>query len=576
MTEILFYAIGGLALFLFGLVTLSEGLKKMASDRLRNILQEFTSSPYRGLIVGAAITALVQSSSAMTALLVGVVNAGLLRLRQAIGVILGANIGTTFTAWIVSLIAVFSLFKITHYILPVIAIGLGVMYFWKTTKGRGYGRALFGFGILLLGLSYMKDASAPLQELGIIEQWFASVPPLLAVPLGMVACWIVQSSSATIAIIQLLAFQGIIPFPVALALALGADMGTPITAEIAALTGNQAARQTARSHTIFNFLGPIYMIPLLGFGVYPRLIDSIIPGTISEANIMFHIAVAHSVYNVFSALLFLPLVGLLEQIAIKATNSTDKLGARLVRLATRGRVTWPQSEVVFNPLKLERRILNIPTAAMARATQGMVTMLTLSQEAVHKAMQALLDRNTGLVSEVSQREETIDIFQEELTEYLAELIQKNTESEISSKIPILVHSINDIEKIGDYAEDMAQIAQHCIEERVHFSEEALIELKTIFDEVDKMIEDTIRSLQDNNRILAKESLKRVAEIDHLCETFREENIKRVTAGICAVSAGIYFLDILAKFENMGGHLTNIAHAVMVDKKSHRILNVTPR
>jgi len=567
MTEILFYAIGGLALFLFGLVTLSEGLKKAASDQLRNVIEKFTGSPYRGLIIGAAITSLVQSSSAMTALIVGVVNAGLLRLRQAIGVILGANIGTTFTAWIVSLIAVFALLKITHYILPMVAIGLGLMYFWKTTKGRGYGRALFGFGILLLGLSYMKDASTPLREIGIIEQWFTSVSPLLAVPLGMVACWILQSSSATIAIVQLLAFQGIIPFPVALGLALGADMGTPITAEIAALTGNQAARQTAHSHTIFNFLGPIYIIPLLGFGIYPRLIDSIIPGAISVANIMFHIAIAHTIYNVFSALLFLPLIGLLENISIKATDFIDKLGARVVKLATRGRITWPQSEVVFNPLQLEKRILNIPTAALARVTQGMVTMLTLSQEAVHKAMQALLDRNTGLVSEVSQGEETIDIFQKELTGYLAELIQKNAEPEISAKIPILIHSINDIEKIGDYAEDIAQISQHCIEENISFSKEALNELKTLFAEVDKMTEDIIRALKDDNKILAEESLKREAKISHLCETFRERNIGRVTKGICAIECVIYFLDFLTKFEKMGGHLTNIAQGVMLGKKS---------
>ena len=571
MTEILFYAIGGLALFLFGLVTLSEGLKKMASDRLRNILQEFTSSPYRGLIVGAAITALVQSSSAMTALLVGVVNAGLLRLRQAIGVILGANIGTTFTAWIVSLIAVFSLLKITHYILPIVAIGLAAMYFWKTTKGRGYGRALFGFGILLLGLSYMKDASAPLQEIGIIGQWFASVPPLLAVPMGMAACWIIQSSSATIAIIQILAFQGIIPFPVALALALGADMGTPITAEIAALTGNQVARQTARAHTIFNLLGPIYMIPLIGFGVYPWLIDSIIPGPISETNIMFHIAIAHTVYNVFSALLFLPMVGLLENISIKATDFTDKLGTRVVRLATRGRITWPQSEVVFSPLKLEKRLLNIPTAATARVTQGMITMLVLSQEAVQKATQTLLDRNTGLVPGISQREETIDIFQKELTEYLAELIQKSSESEISSKIPILVHSINDIEKIGDYAEDMSLIAQHYIEEGISFSEEALIELKTVFYEVDKMIKDVTGALRDDNKDLAEELLNREDEIGHLSETFREENIKRVKEGSCSFSAIIYFLDFLTKFEKIGSHLTNIAEGItgrIAGKKRH--------
>ncbi len=568
MTEILFYAIGGLALFLFGLVTLSEGLKKAASDQLRNILEKFTGSPYRGLIVGAVITSLVQSSSAMTALLVGVVNAGLLRLRQAIGVILGANIGTTFTAWIVSLIAVFSLLKITHYILPMVAIGLGIMYFWKTTKGRGYGRALFGFGMLLLGLSYMKDATVPLQEIGFIEQWFASVSPLLAVPLGMVACWILQSSSATIAIIQILAFQGIIPFPVALGLALGADMGTPITAEIAALTGNQAARQTARSHTIFNFLGPIYMIPLIGFGVYPRLIDSIVPGAISEANIMFHIAVAHTVYNVFSALLFLPLVGLLETMAIRATDFTDKLGGRVVRLTTRGRITWPQNEVVFNPLKLEKRILNMPTAAIARVTQGMVTMLVLSREATQKATQALFDRNSSLVSEVSQREETIDIFQKELTEYLAELIQKNTEPEISYKIPILVHSINDIEKIGDYAEDIARIAQHCMEENIQFSDEALIELKTVLGEVDNMAKGITKALKDDDKILAEESLKREKRITHLCKKFREENIRRVTEGVCSVSAVVYFLDFLTKFEKMGNHLTNIAQGVILTNKRY--------
>jgi len=565
MTELLFYAIGGLSLFLFGLVTLSEGLKKAASDHLRNVLEKFTGRPYRGLIIGAVVTTLIQSSSAMTALLVGVVNAGLLRLRQAIGVILGANIGTTFTAWIVSLIAVFALFKITHYILPMVAIGLGLMYFLKTTKGRGYGRALFGFGILLLGLSYMKDASAPLREIGIIEQWFESRPSLLALPLGMVACWIVQSSSATIAIIQILAFQGIIPFPVALALAVGADMGTPITGEIAALTGNKAARQTARSHTAFNLLGPVYMIPLIGFGVYPSLIESIIPGTISEVNIMFHIAFAHTVYNVFSALLFLPLVGLLEQISIRATNLTDRLGTKVVRLATRGRTTWPQSEVVFNPLKLEKRIMNIPAAAITRVTQGMVTMLVLSQEAVQKAMQVLSDRNTGLVSEVSQREEMVDIFQKELTEYLAQLIQRNPEPEVSLKIPILIHSINDIEKIGDYAEDIALIAQHCIEERISFDEEASIEFKTIFDEADKMIEDIIRALRDDSKTLAAESLKGEAEISRLCETFREEHMKRVTNGISSVSTVVYFLDFLTKFEKMGTHLTNIAEGIMGDK-----------
>ena len=565
MTEIVFCAIGGLALFLFGMATLSEGLKRAASAQLRNILEKFTGKPYRGLIVGTVITCLIQSSSAMTTLLVGMVNAGLLRLRQAIGVVLGANIGTTLTAWIVSLVAVFALFKITHYILPMIAIGLAIMYLGKGAKGHGYGKALFGFGILLLGLSFMKDASDPLREIEIFEQWFALISPLMAVPVGLVACWIFQSSSATIAIVQILAFQGIIPFPVALGLALGADMGTPITAEIAGLTGNRAARQTARSHTMFNFLGPIYMIPLLGLGIYPQLIDSMIPGPISQVNIMFHIAFAHSVYNVFNALLFLPMIGILEKISIRATDFTDKMARRLVSLATGGKRTWPKKELVFNPLHLEKRILDVPTVAIARVTQGMVTMLRLSQEAVKIAMEALFKRNPGLLEEVIQREDTIDVFQKELTGYLAELIQKNPGPEISQKIPVMIHSINDIEKVGDYAEDLAKITQHCLEERIEFSQKVLTELKTISEQADKMAEEVIEALVQNDKILARESLKREIKIAQLHETFREGNIKRLGERAYSISAGVYFLDYLTKFKKMGDHLTNIAQGIMGNK-----------
>ena len=562
MTEILFCVTGGLALFLYGMVTLSDGLKKAASTQLRNILEKSTGSPFRGLIVGATVTCIIQSSSAMTTLLVGFVNAGLLRLRQAIGVVLGANIGTTLTAWIVSLIGVFALLKIGHYTLPLIAIGLVVMYFFKNVKVQGYGKGLFGFGILLLGLSFMKDASEPLKEMGIFEQWFAGVSPLLAVPMGLAACWILQSSSAAIALTQIFAFQGIIPLPVALGLALGADMGTPITAEIAALTGNQAARQTARSHTLFNFFGPIYLIPLIGFGIWPRFIESLIPGPVIEANIMVHIAVAHSVYNTFNAFLFLPLVGLLEKASIWATNFTDKIGYKIVTFVTRGTREWPQKELVFNPLHLEKRVLDMPDVALDTVNQGMVNMLRLSQEAVQKAMQALFERNPGLLQEVMIREDTIDVFQKELTEYLAKLIQKNPNPEISEKIPVLIHSINDIEKIGDYAEDMANVTLHCLQEKIDLGEDALIELKTMLEEANTMVEEITEALQNNDGILAKQSLKREIRIDQNYEAFRQENIKRLSSGTYSVVASVYFLDFLTKFEKMGDHLTNIAQGIM--------------
>ncbi len=561
MTEIVFCVIGGLALFLFGMVTLSEGLKKAASNRLRTILEKSTGSPFRGLIVGTTVTCLIQSSSAVTALLVGFVNAGLLSLRQAIGIVLGANIGTTFTAWIVSLIAVLALLKITHYTLPFIALGLVMMHFFRATKVQSYGKGLFGFGMLLLGLSFLKDASDLLKDMGIFEQWFANVSPLSAIFVGLVACWILQSSSATIAIVQILAFQGMISLDVALGLALGADMGTPITAEIAALTGNQAARQSARSHTLFNFFGPIYLIPLLGFGIWPRFIESVIPGPVTPANIMVHVAVAHSIYNTFNAFLFLPLVGFLEKASIKATHFTDGIGHRIVTFLTRGTREWPHKEFAFSAFHFDDRVLEMPDVALETVIQGMVNMLRLGQEAVQKAMQALFERNPGLIKEVLAREDTIDVFQKELTESLAKLIRKNLPTEISEEIPILIHSINDIEKIGDYAEDMAYITGRCLEENINFGE-ATNELKMILDEANDMADQVTEALRNNDGALASRSLNRETNIDKDYETFRKENIKRLGSGTLSVVASVYFLDFLTKFEKMGDHLTNIAQGIM--------------
>jgi len=341
ITKILFLLTGGLALFLFGMVNLSDGLKRAASARLRKILEKSTSSLFRGLIVGTTVTCLIQSSSAMMALLIGLVNAGLIRLRQAIGVVLGANIGTTITAWIVSLIGIFAFLSITHYTLPIIAVGLAVTHFCKGVKTRGSGQTLFGLGILLLGLSFIKDASEPLKTISTFQQWFSDITPLSAIIIGLVTCWIIQSSSATIALVEIFAFQGMVSLPVALGLALGADMGTTITGEIAALTGNQTARQTARSHTMFNFFGPVYLIPLIALGIWPRFIESLLPGQVTQANIMIHIALAHTIYNTFSAILFLPLAGFLEKTSILATALTDSLGHQIVKFLSKGTRQWP-------------------------------------------------------------------------------------------------------------------------------------------------------------------------------------------------------------------------------------------
>ena len=314
MLELIFGLIGGLGLFLFGMKTLSEGLKKVASDRLRNILQFFTRTPLISVLVGTAITALIQSSSGTTVMVVGFVNAGLLTLRQAIGVVMGANIGTTFTAWLVSI----AVFKITVLALPAIGIGFALNILGWSRKSRHWGQFLLGFGLLFLGLSIMKETFSPIKGSPAVKDFFVNFSryPILGVLAGTVVTMLLQSSSATIALVQVLAFEGVISFDATIPLILGDNIGTTITAQIASIGTGVASRQTARAHAIFNVIGVLYMLPLVYLGYYAKAIEAIIPGRMTLNNIMVYIAVAHSTFNIFNTIIFLPLTGILEKLRL--------------------------------------------------------------------------------------------------------------------------------------------------------------------------------------------------------------------------------------------------------------------
>jgi phosphate:Na+ symporter len=565
IVKMIFLAAGGLTFLFFGVICLSEGLQKASTARFKRVLEVFTKKPYQGLIFGSLVTCLLQSSSVVTSNLVVFANAGLMRLRQTIGMVLGANVGTTFTAWLVSAIAVLALFKITHYILPAIAVGFLIMRLSKEPKWQeGYGKAIFGFGLLLLGLSFLKDVSEPLKVMGVFERWFLIPSPFLAIPIGMVACWILQSSSATIALVQFLAFQGMIPLPVALGLALGADMGTPLTAEIAALIGNKTARQTARSHTVFNFLGPVYMIPLIGFGVYPQLIENLIPGPITQANIALHIALAHSIYNVFNALLFLPLVGVLEKISILATNFTDRIGSSLAKIFGK---EWPKKEIEIEYLTLEEKLFLTPSLALEQTSRGMIQMASLAKEAIKNSMEALFKRKISLLSEIKEKENAIDLLQYKLTQYLSGLIQYSPDARTAKKIPSFIHSINDIEKLGDYAENLAHFTQKAIDENIRFPNEVLGELRQMYKEADKMMEEIIDSMRKNDKALARSVLEREKKLNQFKIDLREKNIQRMNNQTYSAEAGILIFDMINNFEKIGDHLENIAQGILETKEN---------
>jgi len=305
--DLIFLLIGGLGIFFFGMQIMSDGLEKIAGDRLKAILSMVTKLPIIGILVGAAITCLIQSSSATTVMVVGFVNASLLTLKQAIGVIIGANIGTTFTAWLVSSMSVF---KVTQYALPAIGIGFALKSFGKTKNARFWGLVIMGFGMLFMGLDFMKDAFMPLKDSQQVKDMFMQFGdnPLLGILVGCIVTMLIQSSSATIAIVQIMAFNGIISFPAAITLMLGGDIGTTITAQLAAVGTNLPARRAAMAHTLFNFIGVAYMLFFVYTGLFTRFINYIIPGEMTPMNIMVYIAVANTLFKVVNAGIFLPLI----------------------------------------------------------------------------------------------------------------------------------------------------------------------------------------------------------------------------------------------------------------------------
>ncbi len=536
--QIIFELVGGIGFFLFGMKLMSEGLRKVAGERLRQILELLTKKPIVGLLTGAAVTALLQSSSATSVMVVGLVNAGLLSLKQAISVVLGANIGTTVTAWLVSFLAIF---KITNYALPAVGIGFLIATLGKARNTKLWGEVLLGFGILFIGIHFMKEAFAPLEESQQVKEIFINFCryPILGVLAGTVFTMLLQSSSATIALVQVLAFEGLISLEAAIPLILGNNIGTTITAQIAAIGTNTSARRTAMAHTMFNVIGSGYVLIFIYLGI----IDLIIPGHITTSNIMLYIAIAHSIFNISNAIIALPLIGLLERISIKTVPGKPDL-------------------VEAAPQYLEKHLLDTPTVALEQATREIIRMGHLAQQAVNDAMDGFFANNSKTLSQVAPREEAIDNLQKEITRYLVDLSQRNLSMEESEKLPVLLHTVNDIERIGDHSENLVELGIRAIEQKLPFTSQAITELKEMYEEANNMLSETIGALENHDSALAKRALKREEALNQLQIELRQNHVQRLNEGACQLLSGLVFLDYVANLEKIGDHLTNIAQAIM--------------
>ena len=541
--EIIFILIGGLGLFFLGMKTMSDSLKKVAGERLKNTLDILTKRPVIGLFIGAVVTCLIQSSSATSVLAVGFVNAGLLTLKQAISILLGANIGTTFTAWLISF---FALFKITNYALPAIGIGFLLSTFGKTRSAKMWGQFILGFGMLFTGLGFMKDAFSPLKESEALKNVLVTFGtyPLLGIVLGTVITIILQSSSATIALLQIMAFSGLISLKHCIPIILGDNIGTTITAQLSAIGTNTASRRTARAHALLNIIGVCYMLIPVYTGLYYRLILLIVPGPVTSGNIMLHIALSHSVFNIINSLfIFLPLIHLLEKLTIRLTPAKA-------------------DAVDMRPMYLEKHLLETPTLALEQSINEIIRMINIAREALKNAVRSFLENDNSFFNKVREQEDAVDNLQKEITQYLVELSQKDLEKSEAEEIPVLLHSVNDVERIGDHAINILEISERKIDQKLPFSDGSIIRLKKIVDIALFMIENTIIAMHKRDIISAGKVLEKEKELNELQIRLKEVQIKNINEGKYNFLSGIVFNDFVDNIEKIGDHLTNIAQGVM--------------
>lgn len=547
-SNVIFGVVGGLGLFLFGMKIMSEGLQKIAGKSLRKVLEFLTQNTLMGVAVGAAVTALIQSSSATTVMVVGFIQAGLMTLKQSIGVIYGASIGTTITAQIIA-------FKIHKYALPAIGIGVFLNFFVTRKHWKYFGEVILGFGLLFFGLQVMTEVFGPLKSSPEFRQLFVTFShhPILAVLAGMILTMIVQSSSATVGIVLTLAGVGLLDYTSGFAIILGDNIGTTITAHIAAIGASVTAKRAAWSHTLYKIIGTAYMLLLLkvqvgGRPIFLWMVDLITPGNVwAGQNIERHLANTHTIFNVFNCLVFLPLTGVL---------------AFLVTKLVRGEV-----EVIEHGAKyLDKRMLITPEIAIGQAKKEITRMGAYAREMLELAVESIFvakesERQKKFQS-IRRREEVVNDLEKEITAFLVSIDQQSLTEEQSRTTAGYLHMIHDIERVGDISENIMDLVEMKTEENVSFSETANQEIRTLYGYVMEALGLSLSAFEKWDKDLALKALEIEGKVDVTEQKYRDNHIARLNKGECQPTAGVVFLDILSNLERAGDHAHNISQKIL--------------
>ncbi len=549
--------VAGLALFLYGMNTMGDGLEKFSGGKLEKALEKMTSSTFKGFLLGTAVTAVIQSSSATTVMVVGFINSGIMKLRQGVGVIIGANLGTVITSWILSLTGIegdslwLQLLKPTSFSAVLALLGIVFHMFFNSESKKNLGTIFLGFAVLMFGMEMMSDAVAPLADDPNFTGFLTLFNnPIFGIFAGVVLTAIIQSSSASIGILQALSSTGTITCSMAVPIILGQNIGTCVTALISCIGAKKNAKRAAFVHLYYNIIG-VTLFCLVFYGVNLFVQFQFMNDTVNQADI----AIIHTVFNLFEIAVLLPLNRVLEKLACLTIRDKGE-----------------ESDTPF----IDERFLNIPAIATEQCTSMAVKMATKSYKTILSSFDLINNYDEKIATQLREEEEKIDQYEDVLGSYLVKLSTKNLTVSDSCEVSRILHCISDFERISDHAVNILASAKELHEKKLQFSDQAKSELKVLISALNEVLENTTTAFQNNDVALA-ESVEPLEEVvDKLSERLKNRHIKRLQAGTCTIEMGFILTDILTSCERVSDHCSNVAvNIIQLSKESfetHEYLN----
>ena len=536
--EILFHFLGGLGLFLYSIKTMGDGLQQAAGDRLRYYIDKYTSNPFLGVLVGIVVTALIQSSTGVTVITVGLVSASLLTLRQAIGIIMGANIGTTVTSFIIG-------FKLGEYALPLIFLGTMFLFFTKNRTVNNIGRILFGVGGIFYALNLISAGMSPLKDLPQFKEYMVTLGqnPILGVVAGAVITVLIQASSATIGILQGLYAGGFLDLKGSLPILFGDNIGTTLTVIIAAAGANVSAKRVAASHVTFNVLGTILCLILLG--PFTSMIEYF--QALLHLSPEMTIAFSHGAFNVSNTIVQFPFIGALAYFVTKLIPGEDEV-------------------VKYEPLYLDEQLIQqAPSIALGNAKKELLHLGNYAVKAFDLSYDYIINSNEKVAEKGHKTEEAINTIDEKLTRYLITLSSEALSQKESEVLTNILDSSRDLERIGDHAEALINLNDYLQRKNVQFSNSALEELEDIYRQTSEFVKDALESVENNDLEKAETLIERHEAINKMERVLRKTHIKRLNNGECSTQAGVNFIDIISHYTRVSDHAMNLAEKVLAEQ-----------